>query len=204
MILVAAVLIDAGRGVEPLFDLITLVRYNQPNYIPELYTYLGGIVVFLAVVIFAAASFESRTLLSFYWVFSVLLMLFLIALSVQINISSHILKENMRDKCHEVMPKFEQSFYKHFNCASKYATPGSQDITHLTCPKQDITLLWENNLGLPISQQREAYSCLNDKCCSSMIAFIKGKFDKLASIAIVTAALLLVGITTAGYMAKKL
>ena len=37
-----------------------------------------------------------------------------------------------------------------------------------------------------------------------MIAFIKGKFDKLAAIAIVTAALLLVGITTAGYMAKKL
>ena len=150
MILVAAVLIDAGRGVEPLFELITLVQYNQPNYIPELYTYLGAIVVFLAVIIFAAASFESRTMLSFYWVFSILVMLFLIALSVQINISSHILKENMREKCYEVMPKFEQSFYKHFNCASKYTTEGTGDVTHLTCPKQDITLLWEKNLGIPI------------------------------------------------------
>ena len=28
MILVASVLIDAGRGVEPLFDLVTLVQYN--------------------------------------------------------------------------------------------------------------------------------------------------------------------------------
>ena len=37
-----------------------------------------------------------------------------------------------------------------------------------------------------------------------MTSFVKGKFDKLASIAIVTAALLLVGVTTAGYMTKKL
>ena len=44
--------------------------------------YLGGLVVFLAVVIFAAASFESRNLLTFYWVISVILMLFLVALSV--------------------------------------------------------------------------------------------------------------------------
>ena len=122
MILVASVLIDAGRGVEPLFDLVTLVQYNQPNYIPELYTYLGATVVFLAVVIFAAASFESRALLGFYWVFSIIVMLFLIALSVQINISSQILKENMREKCYEVMPKFEQSYYKNFNCAGKYTT----------------------------------------------------------------------------------
>ena len=102
-------------------------------------------------VIFAASSFESRALLGFYWVFSIIVMLFLIALSVQINISSQILKENMREKCYEVMPKFEQSYYKNFNCAGKYTTQGAQDITHLTCPKQDITLLWENNLGLPIA-----------------------------------------------------
>ena len=37
-----------------------------------------------------------------------------------------------------------------------------------------------------------------------MIYFVKGKFDRLASIAIVAAAFLLVGITTAGYMSKKL
>ena len=91
MILVAAVLMDAGRGVAPLFDLVTLVQYNQPNYIPELYTSLGAIVIFLAVVVFAAASFESRMMLTFYWVISILLMLFLVALSVQINISSYIL-----------------------------------------------------------------------------------------------------------------
>ena len=91
MILLAAALIDGGREVAPLFDLVTLVQYNQPNYIPDLYTYLGGIVIFLAVVVFAAASCESRTMLSFYWVSSVIVMLFLVALSVQINISSQIL-----------------------------------------------------------------------------------------------------------------
>ena len=37
-----------------------------------------------------------------------------------------------------------------------------------------------------------------------MISFVKGKFDKLASIAIVAAALSLVGVTTSGYMTKKL
>ena len=82
MILVAAVLVDTGRDVAPLFDLVTLVQYNQPNYIPDLYTYLGGVVIFLAIVVFAAASFESRVMLTFYWVISILLMLFLVALSV--------------------------------------------------------------------------------------------------------------------------
>ena len=37
-----------------------------------------------------------------------------------------------------------------------------------------------------------------------MIAFVKGKFDKLAAIAIVVAALSLVGATSANYMIKKL
>ena len=91
MILVAAVLMDGSKEVSPLFDLITLVQHNQPNYIPELYNYLGGVIIFLAVVVFAAASCESRIMLSFYWLISILLMLFLVALSVQINISSHIL-----------------------------------------------------------------------------------------------------------------
>ena len=110
----------------------------------------------------------------------------------------------MQEKCYEVLPEFEESFYKHFTCASKYTAEPTSDVTHLTCPKQDITLVWEGNVDVPIAQQHELYSCLNEKCCGSMISFVKGKFDKLASIAIVAAALMLVGVTTAGYMRKKL
>ena len=110
----------------------------------------------------------------------------------------------MQDKCFEVLPEIESSFYKHFTCERKYTVEGLNDLSNLTCPKQDIALIWENNVGVTIEKQHELYSCLNEKCCGSMIAFIKGKFDKLAAIAIVTAALLLVGVTTAGYMTKKL
>ena len=49
-----------------------------------------------------------------------------------------------------------------------------------------MTLVWEN--------AKESVGCLNQVCCTEIISVIKMKFDLMASIALVGASYLLVGI----------
>jgi len=45
------------------------------------------------------------------------------------------------------MPYFHRNFFYSFGCNNKYLQ-SSPDVTKLTCPKDDITSEWENNVGI--------------------------------------------------------
>jgi hypothetical protein len=64
--------------------------------------------------------------------------------------------------------------------------------------------MWEPNVGIPIDEQTEKYSCLNTNCCVSMISHIKGKFDFLSAFCIVGVIFVIVVLMNVYYMYKKL
>jgi hypothetical protein len=101
------------------------------------------------------------------------------------------------------MPYFHKDFFSTFGCNAKY-TQTSADIQSLTCTKQDVSSVWEANIGVPIAQQSRDYGCLNQRCCVAMISFVKGKFNFLEAFCIVALIFIVVGIMTAHYMYKKI
>jgi hypothetical protein len=101
------------------------------------------------------------------------------------------------------MPYFHKSFYQNFGCKNKYLD-SVDNIGNLHCPKQEMTLIWETNVGIPIEDQVEKFSCINKRCCISMISFVKGKFNFLAAFCIVGVIFMFVAIMNAYYMNKKL
>ena len=101
------------------------------------------------------------------------------------------------------MPFFHRDFFTTFGCSNKY-TQSSNDLSQLTCPKQDISSVWEPNVGVQIDEQTHNYGCLNQRCCVAMISFVKGKFNFLAAFCIVALIFILVAIMNARYMYKKI
>jgi hypothetical protein len=102
------------------------------------------------------------------------------------------------------MPFFHQSFYQNFGCTNKYLQ-SAQDIGLLSCPKSDISMIWESNAGKLVSSRGpQLYGCLNQRCCLSMISFVKGKFNFLAAFCIVALIFITVAIMNAHYMYKKI
>lgn len=78
---------------------------------------------------------------------------------------------------------------------NKY-TQNHTDVNYLTCDKEQMGTIWENNVGIEVEEQSEFYGCLNEKCCIAMISFVKGKFNFLAAFCIVAFFFTLVAIIT--------
>lgn len=107
------------------------------------------------------------------------------------------------ERCHEIMPFFHKNFYQNFGCTNKYLQT-SNDITNMKCSKQEISTIWEYNVGVNIEDQTQNYGCLNQRCCVAMISFVKGKFNFLAAFCIVAIIFITVAIMNARYMYKKI
>lgn len=123
---------------------------------------------------------------------------------VLLNFGSQVLQQQFEDKCHEVMPYFHKNFYRSFGCINKYTTESFvEDPQSLTCGKEQISNVWEQNINIPLDEQTEKYGCLNEKCCIAMISFVKGKFNFLAAFCIVAFFFILVAIMTSQYMYRK-
>lgn len=128
----------------------------------------------------------------------------LMALVLEINYSSLILSEHLTATCaKDLLPVFHQDYYpENLDCFSKYLEKSAETaggLKTLTCPKKEMTLVWEES-----SNEMEVYGCLNSQCCAEIISVIKMKFDLMASIALVGAAYLLVGIKMSQYFIRKL
>jgi hypothetical protein len=52
-------------------------------------------------------------------------------------------------------------------CDSKYLTFADK-VTDLTCPKQDVALIWEDNTNMLTQDQKTMYGCINPDCCDQV------------------------------------
>ena len=78
--------------------------------------------IFMAVLITISASYESKTVLTFYNILSAFLLMYLTGLSVQLNFYSLLLKEELGRTClNKLMPAFKDDFLiKISGCVKKY------------------------------------------------------------------------------------
>jgi hypothetical protein len=78
--------------------------------------------IFMAVLITISASYESKSILTFYNILSAFLLMYLMGLSVQLNFYSLLLKEELGRKClNKLMPAFKDEFFAQMTgCTKKY------------------------------------------------------------------------------------
>ena len=152
---------------------------------------------------FFASKAESKMGLIAYIVVCVLLLANFVIFTFLLKYGSQALQDIFEERCTEIMPFFHKNFFQSFGCTNKY-TANSNDLNQLKCAKEELTTIWENNLGVPIAKQSQSFACLNQRCCVAMISFVKGKFNFLAAFCIVALFFITVAIMNAHYMYKKI
>lgn len=86
-------------------------------------------------------------------------------------------------------------------CQGKYLSY-SADVQSLTCPKSQISRIWENNVNLLIQDQKEMYGCINAACCEQAKTIVGGRFSLVSVACIVIAIFLSYFIINHQYMNK--
>lgn len=72
----------------------------------------------------------------------------------------------------------------------------------MTCPKSQVSRIWENNVGLLVQDQKDVYGCLNGSCCDQVKTIIQSRFNILTVACIVMAVFLSYYIINHQYMNK--
>lgn len=76
-----------------------------------------------------------------------LAIILMLVLSVTNQITSKMIAEKLEDKCLFVLPQFPQDYLMERGCDMKYLT-FSDKVQDLTCSKQDVARIWEDNINL--------------------------------------------------------
>ena len=176
---------------------------SQPEFLPDVLMYTGVSMIVLSFMGYFGAKQESKIgLLTYSGLASVLVVNMIIFTSL-ITLGAQVMRQSSEEQCLLSMPSFNRDFIKEsIGCSHKYAS-NSTDAMSLTCPKEEISQIWESNIDIDYLEQNEIYGCLNVNCCAPMLAFIKSKFDFLAAFCIVSILFLLTAVMCTLYMYRK-
>jgi len=86
-------------------------------------------------------------------------------------------------------------------CQMKY-TSYSEKLSDLTCPKGEISKIWEDNLNLLVEDQKLVYGCVNQNCCQQAKTIIAGRFNIMTVSCIVIMIYIVLFIVNQQYMLK--
>ena len=86
-------------------------------------------------------------------------------------------------------------------CQLKYLSYAAA-LEDLTCPKGEVSRIWEDNLNLLVQDHDDMYGCVNQDCCTQVKALIAGRFNVVTVGCIVTMVYLLLFIVNQQYMLK--
>ena len=86
-------------------------------------------------------------------------------------------------------------------CQTKYLSY-SNDVTTMSCPKSQVSRIWENNVNLLVQDQKDLYGCLNGSCCEQVKTIIASRFNLITIGCIITAIFLTTYIINHQYMNK--
>jgi len=113
---------------------------------------------------YVASFYETNVMFSISTLMSSVAIIIMIVLAVINQITSTLIAEKLEDKCLFVLPQFPQDYLMERGCDSKYLTFADK-VTDLTCPKQDVALIWEDNTNMLTQDQKTMYGCVNPDCC---------------------------------------
>ena len=72
----------------------------------------------------------------------------------------------------------------------------------MTCPKEEVSRIWEDNQNLLVQDQKSVYGCLNQDCCKQVKTIIGGRFNIVTVTCLVITIYLLIFIVNMQYMFK--
>ena len=166
-----------------------------------------GLIMFLCFFSFLGSYRENSIMLSISTMISFMILVMLIGLAVSNEVTSKMIMDKLDadDKnsynCYFVIPQFSQETLMSHGCQGKYLSYAN-DISTLTCPKQQISRIWENNVNLLVQDQKEMYGCLNIGCCDQVKTIISGRFSDMTVGCITIAIFLTYFIINHQYMNK--
>lgn len=159
IILISFLIIYAG-AIANTYYAVPQVSEAEPEFLPQVFIFTGLAMILVAYIGFFASKTESKFGLLAYILLCVFLLANFIIFTMLLNSGANTLQSLFEEKCHEVMPFFHKNFYHSFGCAHKYIQT-ADDLSQLKCPKEDMTSIWESNVGVPVKEQQQNYGCLN-------------------------------------------
>jgi hypothetical protein len=72
----------------------------------------------------------------------------------------------------------------------------------MTCPKEEVSRIWEDNVNLLAQDQKTVYGCLNKSCCQQVQNIITGRFNVVTVTILVIVLYLVIFIVNMQYMFK--
>lgn len=179
----------------------SIINDNMPWKFHERYFLVSGVLVFIALFSFVASFYEVSILFTVNNLTCTLSILGLILLGATNEVTSSVISEKMTNKCDFVLPVFSQDMLMSYGCRAKY-TQFEEDISKLTCPKQEQTRVWEDNVDLLIDDQKTFFGCLNTDCCTQVQILVSSRLTVLTVSCIVAAIYLFMFIINSQYMVK--
>jgi hypothetical protein len=185
---------DSGNAPEVLLE-------NIPWHYHNRFFLAGFFLLFIALFSYFAAFYEVNLMFSVNTVLSSIAIIVMLVLSITNEITSSMIAEKIDDKCLFILPQFPQDFLMERGCEMKY-TSTSLNLQDMTCPKEDVTRIWEDNQNLLVQDQKIVYGCLNQDCCRQVKSIIGGRFNIVTVTCLVITVYLLLFIVNMQYMFK--
>ena len=185
----------------------SVILDSMPWEYHKRYFIVAGLIMFLTFFSFIAAYREQSIMLSISTMITFMIIVMLIGLAVSNEVTSKMIMDKLEfdDKnnynCYFVIAQFSQEALMQNGCQTKYNSYSS-DVTAMTCPKSQVSRIWENNVNLLVQDQRDLYGCLNGSCCEQAKTIIASRFNLITVGCIVTAIFLSYYIINHQYMNK--
>ena len=178
-----------------------VILENIPWHYHNRFFIAGFSVLFIAIFSYFAAFYEINMMFSINTLLSSICIIGLIVLSVTNEVTLSMISEKVDDKCLFVLPHFSQDFLMERGCEMKY-TSFETNLQDMSCPKEQVTRIWEDNINLLAEDQKVVYGCLNQDCCSQVSNTITGRFNIVTVTLLVIVVYLLIFIVNMQYMFK--
>ena len=124
-----------------------ILKEDIPTHYHARYFWAALYLMFIAVFSYIASYQEVNIMFSINTLLCSIAIILMLVLSITNQITSKMIAEKLEDKCLFVLPQFPQDYLMERGCDMKYLT-FSDKVQDLTCPKQDVARIWEDNINL--------------------------------------------------------
>lgn len=138
----------------------SVILEDMPWEYQNQYFFTGCFLLFIAVFTFIASYQEVNGMFNLSTLLCSVAIFALLVLSVTNEITSSTIVDKLDDKCAFVLPQFSQDMLMENGCQMKYLSY-AEKFEELTCPKLEVSRIWEDNLNLLVEDQKDVYGCVN-------------------------------------------
>ena len=180
MLLYGAVYADKYKDVAK-------VDKAMPSWISTALYGIAIACIVIGVAGFVTAYTENKHYLKYFAIFMAFYSVLILIFSIYGAVYSNQFRSYYENKCYSIIDYINVGYLQNYSiCAQKYDFNSTilRNISS-TCPKLRVTTIWEINLGVNLTNQRDLYGCFDYQCCLTLYAFILSKIQYAVLVAFI-------------------